>query len=547
MTRTVKHSFRLGAALLLAPPAALHAADACVLSDNKLKAYVDRFNALEREDIVNAIPDAETVEFLRHNVPRFECPDPQLEEVYYYRWWTYRKHIKATPDGFVVTEFLPKVGWAKKHNTINCPAGHHLYEGRWLRDPKYLNDYTRFYFGNGGDAGGTTKGYSNWVVDGIYARFLVNADRNFVVALLDGMVANHEAWGRDNARGGVWQKSRRLENGLYWQVDSWEGQEHSIGGTGIRPPINSYMFASAVALSHIAELAGRLELAARFRSEAEGLRELVQQQLWDDEAKSFKTIRYEPMGAQYNNRKAEPCEQNQRVKVREIFGYVPWYFNLPAGGKGYEEAWRQLTDPQGFLGVYGPTVAERRHPNFFINGGGCMWCGASWPYATSQTLTALANLLNNYRQNVIGRREYFATLRAYARSHYFQKDDGTVVPWVDESVNPDTGKWIVGGGKFPKTRGRYYNHSTFCDLIITGLVGLRPRADDTVEVNPLVPEGVWDWFCLDNIPYHGRTLTILWDKTGQRYGRGAGLRLLADGKEIVNSDRLKRLAVVMQF
>ena len=89
-------------------------------------------------------------------------------------------------------------------------------------------------------------------------------------------------------------------------------------------------------------------------------------------------------------------------------------------------------------------------------------------------------------------------------------------------------------------RGKDYNHSTYCDLVISGLVGLRPRADDTVEVNPLAPDS-WNFFCLDQVRYHGRWLTILWDKTGDRYHRGAGLRVLADGKEIAASEELKRL------
>ena len=55
--------------------------------------------------------------------------------------------------------------------------------------------------------------------------------------------------------------------------------------------------------------------------------------------------------------------------------------------------------------------------------------------------------------------------------------------------------------------------------MITGLIGLRPRMDNTVEVNPLIPEGKWDYFCLDNVLYHGRNLTILWDKDGSRYQR----------------------------
>ena len=83
-----------------------------------------------------------------------------------------------------------------------------------------------------------------------------------------------------------------------------------------------------------------------------------------------------------------------------------------------------------------------------------------------------------------------------------------------------------------------YNHSSYCDLIITGLVGLRPREDDIIEVNPLVPADRWDWFCLDNVPYHGKTLTILWDKTGDRYGMGQGFRVFVDGKQIAQHDKL---------
>ena len=43
---------------------------------------------------------------------------------------------------------------------------------------------------------------------------------------------------------------------------------------------------------------------------------------------------------------------------------------------------------------------------------------------------------------------------------------------------------------------------------------------------------------LDNVLYHGRTLSILWDRSGERYGKGKGLRILANGKEIAQSGEL---------
>jgi hypothetical protein len=131
-----------------------------------------------------------------------------------------------------------------------------------------------------------------------------------------------------------------------------------------------------------------------------------------------------------------------------------------------------------------------------------------------------------------------------------------VVSWIDENLDPFTGEWIarkrgeehsaelVAKGQADKVlrkRGKDYNHSSYCDLIITGLVGLRPRPDDVVEVHPLVPAGRWDWFCLDKVAYHGQILTILWDKTGTKYGRGKGLRVFANGRDIARSATLGRV------
>src|SRR5580658_7922164 len=87
----------------------------------------------------------------RSEVPAFECPDANLQAIYDFRWRVFHKHLKDTKDGFVVTEFLPPVDWAGKHNTISCAAGHHFREGRWLRDPKILDDYATFWFHKGGE------------------------------------------------------------------------------------------------------------------------------------------------------------------------------------------------------------------------------------------------------------------------------------------------------------------------------------------------------------------------------------------------------------
>lgn len=511
-------------ALVPGTRAAVAEARPLVLKAGDFQHYVEDFNKQDHELYKGAIANAAAWDFLKGNIPLLDCPDQEIATTYYFRWWTYRKHIKQTPAGFIVDEFLPNVSWAGKFNSISCAAGHHLYEGRWLRDPKILDDYSRFWFGKGGNP----RSYSFWAADSIWALATVTGDQSLAVNLLPALITNYVAW----------EKVKRDTNGLYWQIDDRDGMEVSIGGSGHRATINSYQFGDAIAIARIAESAGQAEVAGEYRAKAAAIKKLVQEKLWDADAKFFKV---RPRG-----------EKKTLAEVRELHGFTPWYFNLP--DPQFAVAWKQAMDPQGFFAPFGLTTAEQRHPKFALRytGHECQWNGPSWPYSTAVTLTGLANLLNGPTQDAISAQDYFALLKIYAKSHRLKLDDGRVVPWIDENLNPTNGDWISrtrlkawkngtwDAGKGGVERGKDYNHSTFCGLVISGLVGLRPRADNTVEVNPLAPPA-WEYFCLDQILYHGRNLTILFDKTGARYGQGKGLRIFADGREVARSGTLERV------
>lgn len=481
-----------------------------VLSPEAFEHYVNDFNKMEGENIVNEISNAESWDWMKENIPFFECPDKTMEQIYYFRWWTFRKHLKKTPEGYVVTEFLDDVSHSGKYNTISCAVGHHIYEGTWLRNSQWIDDYARFwYIGHNGGMQPHFHKYSNWAAAALYRRYLVNQDKLFIIGLLDAFVRDYQTWADEKG----------LDNGLFWQYDVRDGMEESISGSrkikNMRPPLNCYMFANAVAIAKIAELGGNPELSKEYAQKASDLKSRIQQWMWDDEAAFFK-VRH-PDGTLAN--------------VREEIGFIPWYFNLP--DRGYEKAWQQLTDPQGFNAPMGITTAERRHPDFRSHGvGTCEWDGAVWPFATSQTLTALSNLLRNYEQSYVGKRDFFDALLTYACSHRLNGK-----PYIGEYLDEISGAWLTPDSD----RSRYYNHSTFCDLVISGLVGLVPRDDDIVEVYPLLPDGIWDWFCLDRLIYHGKILTILWDRTGEKYDKGMGFRIFADGMEIGRADGLSHL------
>ncbi|MDR1860267.1 MAG: hypothetical protein LBR06_05035 [Bacteroidales bacterium] len=487
-----------------------------VIPDSLVIAYVERFNAADEELYSQLIPNSGAAEFLCNNVPRFECPDRQIEEIYYFRWWTFRKHLRQTPEGYIITEFLPEVSWAGKYNGISCPAMHHYNEGRWLHDRRYLDSYTDYWL----RGGGSLRAYSFPIAASLYNYYLASGDRSLLREYTPDLIANYAEWEKSNFD---------PNKGLFWQIDGRDGMEVSVGGrttaSGYRATINSYMIAEARTIAAISK-----PHSAEFFSKADAILSAMQKTLWDADSSFFKVLPRQP--------EAPLCE------ARELHGYTPWYFSLPA--EEYSPAWKYLMSPRHFFAPYGPTTVEQLHPEFTLaySGHECQWNGPSWPFSTAVTLTALVNLLNNYSQEYINKADFFTLLKVYAQSHYRVKDDMSVVPWIDENLNPLTGDWIArtrlktwadgtwSKAKGGKERGKDYNHSTFNDLIITGIVGLRPQEGARLCINPLAPADMWDWFCLDRVPYHGKMLTVIWDKTGAKYGKGKGLTIWSNGKKI---------------
>ena len=130
------------------------------------------------------------------------------------------------------------------------------------------------------------------------------------------------------------------------------------------------------------------------------------------------------------------------------------------------------------------------------------------------------------------------------------------------AFRPHDGYWIarkIMYGEQPISHGGYakkynatpdrdrsvdYNHSTFADLIIEGLVGLRAAFGALwFVVNPLASDLAY--FVLDNVAYHGHSVSVAWDSNGSRGYRGCpkGLCVWVDGEVRASSPTLAALNV----
>lgn len=609
-------------------------------------------------DAILAAQRLDEPQWYKDNIPFLDTPDDKLDEVYYYRWSTYKRALRYTVPGtgYVSTEYDVPIGYAgNPYTALPDAAGYHIQDGRWLANPDYAGDYLDFWLRGAGYSG--TVNYSEWIIDAAYQRALVTGDLRDLISRLPELIGLYQRWsGRlvDNfpLNGGASNAK------LYWQSplsDATEYTETSMkssnwfgGGAGYRPTINAYMYAAATAISKLARAAGDTATANDYASRAASIKDGVQKALWDPQRSFFFQVY-----TTYDD--SNGALKGTRTTWRELMGYAPWAYNLPDAQ--YSSAWQFLTQPDGFGAAYGPTTLERMHPleaeqavianatrwtsdsasngsyigqidlatssvtftvdapgagtypvkvfyanatgassthQLFVNGAStpqtvtypatsawgqfsaqqfvtvqvamragsntlkfqkgtgyaeldkisanpyfnyqaipsqpnredwncCHWNGPSWPFQTSQVLAGLANLLQNYpAQSYITAADYREMLSDFTALQY---KDGK--PYVAEAANGDTGQWIYDGFNFSE----HYNHSSYIDLVLTGLLGIKPQANDTLVLKPLVSPS-WDYFAVQDLPYHGHKLTLVFDRYGTRYGQGSGLRVIQDGQLI---------------
>jgi hypothetical protein len=457
-------------------------------------------------------------QWYKDNIPFFECSDRQIQEVYYYRWKLYKAHIRNVgQDEYVITEFINHVPWDRDPQcTINAASMHHIYEGRWLRDDRYVNGYIDYLF----QKGGNNRRYSESVADAAYANFLVNVDTAFLTRQLDSMMAIYAAWSDHYDHEKELYHIAAMPDATEYNIasiDASGGKDGFEGGDAFRPTINSYMYANANAISHVAKLAGREDTAYQFSRIALNLKRAVMQGLWNDSMQHF----------------VDRFKQNNQfvrywdfIRGRELAGFAPWYFNLPEDSVKFHQAWKHIIDTSHLLGAYGLRTNEPSYEYYFKqfvwfdSARGSQWNGPSWPYQTSQALTGMANMLNDYKQKVITPSDYLKILRQYTRQHYLP--DGKIN--LVENYDPNLGGPIVH-----YYWSNHYLHSSFNNLVITGLCGIRPSEDQKLVINPLLDSSI-RYFYLDNVNYHGHRLTLAYDRDGSRYKLGKGLMIWVDGK-----------------
>lgn len=108
-------------------------------------------NFLNHDSLLGSIDNKA---WYKQNIPFLEIPNQQIQEIYYFRWQTYKEHLvySGAQYSYLSSEFLQPVSYGAPYGGIVAAAGHHINEGRWIRDQRYGKNVVNFWLSGPGQA-----------------------------------------------------------------------------------------------------------------------------------------------------------------------------------------------------------------------------------------------------------------------------------------------------------------------------------------------------------------------------------------------------------
>lgn len=473
--------------------------------------------------------------------PAFACSDPMVTRLFAHRCYLMRKNLLRVGQGALQDWSFAEGRWNSTWypNVISYGAAHQAREARWLRDPDYVYGHIRTWAHNAKENGIfpshiTPEGprhsrYTDWIAHAGWEVFKVGGHRTFLEGVVDALAANTLAWYRvyDPDEDGLLLVDDHWWTGMEWQpsffaFNDWRTSDPSALE---RVDLTAYAAGNASAMAEALKLLGRNEEARRFRELAARSWSAMEKVMWDREEAWFYSVH---------------PETHEKARVKEVVGVYPFYFGLPPAEGPYTQAWASVVDPEQLWTPWPVASCSQQAPAYSQDGwpvgpggSGCMWNGPTWPHANSLVLPAMAATLRRQPQGPLERAHLLELFASYTLAQFREGDPAR--PWTGEFYRGDTGAW--------KTAERDYFHSTWIDVLVADLIGLRPRADALLEVHPLLDADTWSWFYIAGVRYHDRDVTLTWaagkEDAARVPGKRTGFCIYVDGELRVQQEGLE--------
>ena len=416
---------------------------------------------------------------LEKEVPQFTCSDPLFSRYWWYRWYGLR--LNAVPAGLgqyrdpTVCE-----GIAYFHQPISYSAMCHAREVRWSSDRRWswgvLNTFFHALADDGAMPGRVYLDHlhepdfyhADWggAIEDVLA---VHPDR-LQLNRLYPQVEKYAEWLRTTRD--------REGSGMIDVVDQFEtGQEYMSRYQAVDPDADRYGWENRLRLKgvdvtvyayrlfrflerHASDEAGR----TRWGNHADLVRRSVQDRMWDPETRLFSDVN---------------PGTGERTGVKAAVCFYPYLTDI-AGPEHVEGLGQHLFNPDEFWTPYPAPSSSADDPLFSPDAEWkgkrhvCPWNGRVWPMTNSHLIDALASVARAHRSEWSSRLTAF--LRRFLRMMSF--DGVGKRPNCFEHYHPISGRGSVYRGIDD------YQHSWVNDLLVRHLIGILPRGEVGITVDP---------------------------------------------------------------
>lgn len=466
------------------------------------------------------------------NVPYFDSSDVGFKRMWYYRWWVVRFNMVEanTPDLKFYSFYEGKLGF---DNPITFAVPVQLKELSYLRDGGYGLSQAQNTFRNRGEPGAVIdppgspywgEMYSQWVSSALAELSRVHPlNPQAIAELLPWMAQDVTAWTTafDPDGDGLPQRLKPRLTGYdldilsFWYFDGTKFNPRAQLSEMERVDFASFVYANARGVAELARTQGDQSLAKHYDEVGDRIRTAVLTKLWDDRDKFF-----------YPQRASDDA----RAPVRELHGFFPFTTQLAPDDAKYTVALSRFIDPEEFWTRFPPVIASSyyyRRWNWEMDG----LTRNIAPHPITMGARTLIQALKHYPSSPIEPHHFMDLMTRY--NDLVFPGVNPFDPYWRPNAHEYYSKWEPGQvNDHPKGSDISHDfHSAYCSLVVEGAIGLTPRVDKLIEIQPAAYN--WDYFLIDRLRYHDHDLTIAWDRPdgNVRYeGIPEGFSLYIDGE-----------------
>ncbi|HZY28418.1 MAG TPA: PKD domain-containing protein, partial [Jiangellaceae bacterium] len=474
------------------------------------------------------------------NVPYVDVPDENVKKMSYYRTFLNRfNYVDANIPGNDYQFPVSLEGVLGYNNAIQLTQPMHMQDLKYFRDPIYT-------YGNLLSSGEMSRcaaftdnpGSHSW--GNTYEQYIAREGWNSykVHGGDDALVRNYAFYAECDIKGQIDKYDTNGDLLIEYPHGFLTGNDaDSISFRWAHPnagnPANrqdraesAFWYAGARAAAEAYGLLGENDKAAEMTEIADTMQDGILS-LWDDAP-------VEPEGDERPGHvfKHRLVSNGELIPWKDQQNFAPFIERVaPTDDVKYREAFRYFADADEFpiMPFYTANQADNAEAATIGRGGSNNFSNIN---STLQAQTFSA-AIRDYPSEYVTPGMYRALLEWLTWVQYVGGNNQL----------PNNNEFFFNWNPATQTFGRSGIHHNILGaynfMIIDDIAGVRPRLDNVLELWPI--DVGWDYFTVNNLSYHGKDLTVVWDRPGVDHYGGAvpdGFSAYLDGQRLFTLDEL---------